>query len=183
MNKQWALFVCKGMKRSGTVEPLGTEQAERLRVELPRLLRMARGLTDNGLNAEDLVQETVARALPHLPSVGADAGPYLRRILTNLATDHLRRSIRLRSITASLATTTESTQDDMRLSNIRFDVRDRLARLDDVTRTIIIMRYLLDLPFGEISSLVNRPPGTVRRICSQTLKALAAESPDSPTAS
>lgn len=62
----------------------------------PRLYRFARSLTRDDASAEDLVQETFARALERSASYRGDAPPeaWLRRILHNLAVDRMRRSER-----------------------------------------------------------------------------------------
>lgn len=62
----------------------------------PRLYRFARSLTRDDAAAEDLVQETFARALERAASYRGDAPPeaWLRRILHNLAVDRARRSER-----------------------------------------------------------------------------------------
>lgn len=59
----------------------------------PGLLRYARTLTRDPHRAEDLVQETLARALERGASFRGDAavGTWLRRILHNLAVDEGRR--------------------------------------------------------------------------------------------
>ncbi|MDW8338137.1 MAG: sigma-70 family RNA polymerase sigma factor [Thermoleophilia bacterium] len=59
----------------------------------PRLFRFARSLTRDETAAEDLVQETFARALERAPSYRGEASPeaWLRRILHNLAVDRSRR--------------------------------------------------------------------------------------------
>lgn len=62
----------------------------------PRLYRFARSLTRDDEAAEDLVQETFARALERAAGYRGDAPPeaWLRRILHNLAVDRARRADR-----------------------------------------------------------------------------------------
>jgi RNA polymerase sigma-70 factor, ECF subfamily len=61
--------------------------------ELPGLLRYARTLTADSGQAEDLVQDTVVRALEHRDSFRGDAAlrTWLHRILHNLAVDQARK--------------------------------------------------------------------------------------------
>lgn len=62
--------------------------------ELPHLYRFARSLTRDDHLAADLVQDTVERALRTADRFDhrRPAGPWLRRILHNLAVDRIRRS-------------------------------------------------------------------------------------------
>ncbi|WP_431473129.1 sigma-70 family RNA polymerase sigma factor [Ornithinimicrobium sp. W1665] len=70
-----------------------TELGDRLVPELPGLLRYARSLTRDPGRAEDLVQETVARALQRAGQFRGEASlaTWLHRILHNLAVDVARR--------------------------------------------------------------------------------------------
>lgn len=67
--------------------------ASELPGELPGLLRYARVLTRDAAAAEDLVQETVARALEQAHGFrgGSSTTTWLHRILHNLAVDERRR--------------------------------------------------------------------------------------------
>lgn len=81
---------------------VGEEARERLDLAAlapslaPRLYRFARSLTRDDVAAEDLVQETFARALERTSSYRGEAPPeaWLRRILHNLAVDRARRTER-----------------------------------------------------------------------------------------
>lgn len=73
-----------------TTEQLGQSIA----AQLPGLRRYARTLTWDPATAEDLVQETVTRALERAQSFRHESSPatWLHTILHNLAIDHVRRS-------------------------------------------------------------------------------------------
>lgn len=70
-----------------------TDLGDRLVPEMPGLLRYARSLTRDPGRAEDLVQETLARALHRADQFHGDAAlaTWLHRILHNLAIDAARR--------------------------------------------------------------------------------------------
>lgn len=70
--------------------------------ELPRLLRLARHLARDPAGAEDLVQDTVTRALERAAGLRDPAAlsTWLHRILHNLAVDTARRSRELPSADA-----------------------------------------------------------------------------------
>ena len=65
----------------------------RLGDEVPGLLRYARTIAPDGQLAEDLVQDTLLRALQRAESFHGDASlaSWLHRILHNLAVDRFRR--------------------------------------------------------------------------------------------
>src|SRR5664279_883611 len=65
-----------------------------LLAEVSGLLGLARMLTRDGPQAEDLVQETLVRALEKADTFCGEASlaTWLHRILHNLAVDHARRS-------------------------------------------------------------------------------------------
>jgi RNA polymerase sigma-70 factor (ECF subfamily) len=67
--------------------------AEQLPRELPGLVRYARGLTRDAADADDLVQDTVTRALERAGSFRGESSvtTWLHRILHNLAVDRVRR--------------------------------------------------------------------------------------------
>lgn len=73
--------------------PAGAVTADALVAELPGLWRFALALTRNEADAEDLVQETMARALERAPSFRGESGlaTWLHRIAHNLAVDGWRR--------------------------------------------------------------------------------------------
>jgi RNA polymerase sigma factor (sigma-70 family) len=69
------------------------EHWARLSVDLyPRLLVMARALTTNDLNPEDLVQETILRCLKYAPDLNKIKEPlrYFRQAMRNVWIDSIR---------------------------------------------------------------------------------------------
>src|SRR5258708_12844620 len=68
----------------------------RLEREVPRLRRYARALTRNAVRADDLVQETLVRALhkEHLWQPGTDLRAWLFTIMHNQNVNEIRRAIR-----------------------------------------------------------------------------------------
>ena len=68
------------------------EFVELVRLELPRVQRIARMLTGNADAADDVVAEAIARSLPRWRAGGIDDCPaYLRRVVVNLSTRRWRR--------------------------------------------------------------------------------------------
>jgi len=73
-----------------------TDFHHRLEQEIPRLRRYARALTRNAVRADDLVQETLARALrkEHLWQAGTNLRAWLFTIMHNQNVNDVRRAMR-----------------------------------------------------------------------------------------
>src|SRR5215469_4513367 len=91
--------------------------SRRLEREIPRLRRYARALTRNMVLADDLVQETLMRAVhkEHLWEPGTDLHAWLFMIMHNQYVNQVKRIMRDRAITElsecaqSLVATTDPT--------------------------------------------------------------------------
>src|SRR5688572_14629267 len=138
----------------------------------PGLLRLAYVLTGNRADAEDAVQDALARALPrwdHIRSVG-DPDAYVRRMVVNAHTSWWRRFRRRETPvpetfgSASSATGTEE--------------RDRVWRaclaLPEPQRVAVVLRYYEQLEYAEIAALTGVAEGSVRARVSRGLAALRA---------
>src|SRR5919197_4813197 len=85
--------------------------------EIPRLRRYARALTRSTDRADDLVQETLLRAIAkeHLWQTGTDLRAWLFTIMHNQYVNIVRRAMRdevavdIRQLTSSLVATTDPT--------------------------------------------------------------------------
>ncbi|MET7466029.1 SigE family RNA polymerase sigma factor [Nonomuraea sp. NPDC005501] len=130
-----------------------------------RLLRTAYLLTRDWALAEDLLQESLAKAWFAWPGV-EEPEAYVRRVLVTTYTSWWRRKWRR-----------ELPSDD--LPDVPVDGgagRDReelwraVGRLPARMRAVIVLRFYEDLPVAEVARLLGCAPGTVK---SQTAKALA----------
>ena len=140
---------------------------------MPGLLRFGHLLTGDPREAEDLVQEALARSLRRWPSVHAgDAGPYVRRAMVNTRITRWRRwEARVR-----LGGQPDRSAEDPALRRAEdWDrLRRALAQLPVRQRTVLVLRYYEDLPDARIAELMDCAPGTVR---SQAARGLAALRP------
>ena len=89
----------QGSRASDGIANLGYGQGSdggRTPAAIPGLFRYAATITDNSDTAEDLVSETLVKALERCRSFRGDSGlsTWLHRILHNLAVDHFRRASR-----------------------------------------------------------------------------------------
>lgn len=64
-------------------------------------------------------------------------------------------------------------QDPARALADRVDLQAALQTLADRTRTVVVLRHLLDHSVAEVAQLLDLPEGTIRRISHEGLRALA----------
>lgn len=142
-------------------------------VALPGLLRFGHVLTGSPHEAEDLVQEALGKTMRRWSrSRPDDPVAYVRRVMVNTHLTKWRRwGARVR-----LGEVPEVAADDARLqrSQDRDVLRRALASLPPRQRAVLVLRYLEDLPDGEIATLLGCQPATVR---SQAARGLAALRP------
>jgi len=126
---------------------------------IPALRRYARALTRNADIADDLVQDTLVRALrsEHLFH-GGDIRSWLYTILTNLNRNRLRGLAR-RPILSPIE---DNDAPDMAgpESGAR-DIERALATLVDEQRTALLLVVLEGLSYREVAEIQGGPIGTV----------------------
>jgi len=126
---------------------------------IPALRRYARALTRNGDVADDLVQDTLVRALrsEHLFH-GGDVRSWLYTILTNLNRNRLRSLARrpvLQSIEDHDAPDLAGPESGGR------DIDRALATLVEDQRTALLLVVLEGLSYREVADVQGVPIGTV----------------------
>jgi len=184
---------------AGGVRSTGAEESERETAELlegvrrgdadafetvarthaPRMFRLAVRLTGRREDAEDLVQETLVKALPALKRFEGRArlSTYLLRAMTNLWRNRLRA--RRRSKLVDWFRGGRKTEDGELLEPVAVDespsplerleqrdrakrVRDCVARLEPRRRLTLLLREVEELSYEEIAGMTGVPVGTVR---------------------
>jgi RNA polymerase sigma-70 factor (sigma-E family) len=146
----------------------------------PALLRLAYTLTGNTADAEDVVQEALARALPRWGRISRvdDVDAYVRRMVVNAHTSWWRRFRRRESpvdeIRDSQAFAPERLHPDQRAG-----LWAACQALPEAQRTAIVLRYYEQLEYAEIADLTGVREGSVRSRVSRGLVALRAAMPPS----
>ena len=138
---------------------------------LPALLRFGHVLTGNPQEAEDLVQEALAKSLRRWRRASADdPHAYVRRVMVNTHLTQWRRW----GARVQLGDVPESVSHDGKLrQSEEWDVlRRALATLSSRQRAVLVLRYLEDLPDPVIAGLLGCGLGTVRSHASRGLAAL-----------
>jgi RNA polymerase sigma-70 factor (ECF subfamily) len=142
-----------------------TEFQHLVQQEIPRLRRYARALTRNSDRADDLVQETLMRAIAkaHLWQTGTDIRAWLFTIMHNQNVNIVRRAIRdeagmdIDQISSSLVATTDPTA-----SRQLYELDRALACLEEEQRQVILLVGLEGVSYEDAAAILSVPVGTVR---------------------
>jgi RNA polymerase sigma-70 factor (ECF subfamily) len=141
------------------VEPRLYREIEAL---MPRLTRYARSLTHDLVDAEDLVQESLSRALAkiHLWRPGTDLRAWLFTIMYHQYVSEMRRAARKNQLPLG-----DRDQPIEPHQGKRLEFRD-LARAFDALpseqRSAIMLVAVDEMRYDEAASILNLPLGTVR---------------------
>ncbi|RVX40422.1 RNA polymerase sigma-70 factor (sigma-E family) [Nonomuraea polychroma] len=129
-----------------------------------RLLRTAYLLTRDWGVAEDLLQESLAKAWFAWPGID-EPEAYVRKVLVTTYTSWWRRRWRRELPSADLP---DAPSYDP--AGPREELWKAVGRLPARQRAVIVLRFYEDLPVAEVAELLGCQEGTVK---SQTAKALA----------
>ena len=133
--------------------------------QIPRLRRYARALTRNRERADDLVQDTLSRALikEQFWQPGTNLRAWLFTIMHNQNVNNVRRDIResgvvdMEQVSAPLTATT-----DPAASRKMFELERALAQLPLEQRQAILLVGLEGLSYEDAAGILSVPVGTVR---------------------
>jgi RNA polymerase sigma-70 factor (ECF subfamily) len=147
------------------VQPEVPRDPETISAHVPALRRYARALTRNPDRAEDLVQDTVERALKRFDQYepGTNLRTWLFTILHNLNCDTLRREQR-RGAHVPLEEWSKSAQmpaDQGGYVYLR-DLSEAIDQLADKDRQILLMVGYEEYSYEEASAALDLAVGTVK---------------------
>src|SRR6478735_5550320 len=144
----------------------------------PALLRLAYTLTGSRADAEDVVQEALARALARWSRISAvdDPDAYVRRMVVNAHTSWWRKFRRREHPVAEPTLVGEVAGPG---GGLQPDERRRIwlacQTLSEAQRTAVVLRYYEQLEYAEIAALTGIREGSVRARVSRGLAALRDE--------
>lgn len=150
---------------------VGDGFGEFVAVALPGLLRFGHVLTGDPKQAEDLVQEALARSLRRWRSVRReDALAYVRKVMVNINITRWRQW----DARVQLGEVPECGAEDatLRRSDDWDLLRRALRSLPVRQRTVLVLRYYEDLPEASIAELMQCRPGTVKSLAARGLASL-----------
>ena len=144
----------------------------RLEADLRVVRAVAARLVGDG-EADDIVQETLIRALVCRPDTDAPLRPWLVTVARRIAFDWLRRRGRMRFVEVDDGSTVDEPPASL---------RDLLGGLGHLTRGevgVLLLRDGVDLSVDEVAVLLATSPGTVRVLHHRARrKAAGAAAPD-----
>jgi RNA polymerase sigma-70 factor (ECF subfamily) len=145
--------------------------------EIPRLRRYARALTRNAERADDLVQDTLVRAISksHLWQPGTDLRAWLFTIMHNQNVNIVRRAMREETMVdiERLSTQLVATSDPT-ASRRLLELEQALGCISEEQREVILLVGLEGMSYEETAQILNIPVGTVRSRLSRGRDALRA---------
>jgi RNA polymerase sigma-70 factor (ECF subfamily) len=139
----------------------------------PRLVGQVFLVTGDLRDAEDLVQEAMARASARWGRLRDYDVPeaWVRRVAMNLAADFRRRSRRRLAAMTRLAAM-PATEVELPAEDLRIVVA--LGTLPLSQRQVLVLHHLVDLPLAEVATTLRVPVGTVKSRLKRARRALAA---------
>jgi RNA polymerase sigma-70 factor, ECF subfamily len=138
-----------------------------------RLVGQLRVVTGDLQEAEDVVQEAMARASTRWARLQSYDVPeaWVRRVALNLAADRVRRGRRrlaaLRRLVPPATQPAEQVEDLALLQALR--------GLSIGQRQVLVLHYLIGMPVQEVARTLRVPTGTVKVRLSRGRQALAAQ--------
>jgi RNA polymerase sigma-70 factor (ECF subfamily) len=145
---------------------------------IPALRRYARALVRDRASADDLVQDCLERAVSrwHQRRDG-NVRAWLFAILHNLAVDQFRQA----AVRGQHVAIDETNEDDLGEAAAQEhklmyqDVLNKLARLPDDQRAVLLLVAVEDLSYAEAAKVLNIPIGTVMSRLSRARERLQQE--------
>jgi RNA polymerase sigma-70 factor (ECF subfamily) len=147
------------------------------------LWKLCYRMTGSAADAEDLVQETFARAVERPPpDRGSPIRPWLVQVALNLSRDHLRRRKRRSYIGPWLPSPVELAEDDFEPGpDARYDLAESasfafLLALEALTpgqRAVLILRDVFDHSVEETAAALGVKPGAVKTLHHRARAAMA----------
>lgn len=169
------------MRRSRDVDPEFEQFAER---EYDRLRRVAISLTGNPHDADDLMQDTLAKLLVHWSKVTTTTSPtrYAHRTMVNTFLSGKRRRASTEVVSSEVVGFNTSASDPTAEFIQHHDLLSAVLQLPPNQRVVIVLRYLEDLPAAEVADILGKREGAVRATCHRALENLRGNTHDAPRA-
>ena len=111
--------------------------------------------------AEEVAQETLARAFVRWPAVSRHDEPWVARVATNLAIGRWRRHRETASLKECHDAPSATTFDAQVLELL--ELLEALSHLPRRQREVLALRYLADMPEREVAAAMHTTVGTVKQ--------------------
>lgn len=141
-----------------------------------RLYQVCYRMLGNAQEAEDISQEAFVRAYINIHTFDQKRkfSTWIFRIATNLCIDRIRKKKPDYYLDANvpgtdglnmysqIAATDELPEDEVERMELQQRIHYEIGRLPDKYRSVIILRYIEELPLQEIGDILELPLGTVK---------------------
>lgn len=126
--------------------------------------------------AEEVASEAFARAYRDWKRIRRMESPggWVRRVAINLATSRFRRRQARRRAEQRVAHDTPTTTHDPDSAAV-VAVRAALQELSPAHRTVLVLRYHLDMPISEVAAVMDRSETSVTSLTQRAAAALRAQ--------
>ena len=130
---------------------------------IPRLRRYAVALTGNRGAADDLVQDTLTRALDrqHLWRPHSDRRAWLFTVMHNLFVNQVKKSVQKQAAEPVLSGAAAATPDQADRAVRLHELEQALARLPSEQREVLLMVSLEGFSYQEAADILSIPQGTI----------------------
>lgn len=137
---------------------------------LDEVFRFAYMYTKNKEYAEDVISESIVRALSSAASLKKTeyVKTWFYRIVINTANTYMKKQGRTVNIESAAERSTEDDYSEINLGSM-------FSLLDDKMRIIVTMRYLEDMKIAEIARVLGENENTVKTRLYKALKILRAD--------
>jgi RNA polymerase sigma-70 factor, ECF subfamily len=146
-----------------------------------RVYRLAMFISRNSADAAEITQDVFLKVYSGLPQFRGEAtfNTWLYRIVSNACRDHARKSRRFLLLDSafwfSRVSQVVPPEHGVPPNGAREAVRNAIASLPEKFRIPVVLRYIEDLSYEEISKVLDCPSGTVAARLSRAHKMLAGK--------
>jgi RNA polymerase sigma factor (sigma-70 family) len=140
-----------------------------------RVYRLAMFISRDSADAAEITQDVFIKVYSGLPQFRGEAtfDTWLYRIVSNACRDHARKSRRFLLLDSAFWFSRAS--QVVPPNGTREAVRSAIASLPERFRIAVVLRYVEDLSYEEISKVLDCPSGTVAARLSRAHKMLAGK--------
>jgi RNA polymerase sigma-70 factor, ECF subfamily len=141
-----------------------------------KIYQLCYRMLGNAHEAEDIAQEAFIRAYVniHTYDMSKKFSTWLYRIATNLSIDRIRKKKPDYFLDAEIAGTEGLTmysqvaaeeklpEEEIETMELQQTIQNEILKLPDKYRSVIVLKYIDELPLKEISEILDIPIGTVK---------------------
>jgi RNA polymerase sigma-70 factor (ECF subfamily) len=125
-------------------------------------------------DALDIVHDTVLKAYTNIKKLKEPQffNTWLTRILINCSIDFIRKNNKVVSLEETTSLQAAINQD---FNEQSIDLFNAISKLNEKSKTIVILKYFQDMTLTEIADMLKSPLGTVKSNLHKALKELRVE--------